>query len=325
VAAEGAPDMSALITRQMMVAFLSLSCLLGCASFERTTKLPIEPPRDGATWIQGTGGLRLYFSVKVPAGEPWGVLYFVSGPSIAAAEPYPKFTAALLASGIATAVLHPRGTGFSDGARGDIDDYRLFLDDLRLGLERVRKAFPGKAVFLLGHSAGGALALELAAKAAPPLAGVILVNPAYKLVYSEGMGPSLSDYVVYAFNAVFRRSALTVDMNSNPTAVKNDADREEGIRLQRDPLVVRYFSMRYMLAQREIMNACLGNVVAINAPLVVVQGAKDTLVDFRGNDEILAAAGTADKVKLVARKGAHGSSAVETVVEELLQWLRTHR
>lgn len=123
----------------MKIALLGLSCLLGCASFERTTKPPIEPPRDGVHWIQGTGGLCLYFSVKVPAGEPWGVLYFVSGPEIAAAEPYPKFTAALHASGIVTAVLHPRGAGFSDGERGDISDYRMFLDDLQLGLDRVRE------------------------------------------------------------------------------------------------------------------------------------------------------------------------------------------
>jgi acylglycerol lipase len=313
------------MTPVVMTAILGLSCMLGCASIARTTKPPVEPPRDGVSWIQGTGGPRLYFSVKVPAGEPRAVLYFVSGPEIATAEPYPKFTAALHASGIATAVLHPRGTGFSDGLRGDIDDYSLFLDDLRLGLERVRESFPGKAVFLLGHSAGGALALEVAAKAAPPLTGVILVNPAYKLVYSEGMGPSLTDYVVYAFNAVFRRSALAVDMNSNPSAVKDDADREEGIRRQRDPLVVRYFSMRYLLAQREVMNACLRNVALVDAPLLVVQGSKDALVDFRGNDEILAAARTADKVKLVASDGAHGPSAVETIVEELLQWLQTHR
>jgi acylglycerol lipase len=308
-----------------MIGTLCLSGMLGCASFARLTKPPIEPPREGTSWIQGARGVRLNFSAKAPAGEPWGVLYFVLGPEIGSAEPYPEFTAALHASGVATAVLHPRGAGFSDGVRGDIDDYSLFLDDLRLGLERARGTFPGKAVFLFGHSAGAALALEVAAKAEIPLAGVILVNPAYKMNYGEGMGPSLADYVAYAFNAVFRRSALTVDMNSNPAAVRNAADREEAIGMQRDPLVVRHFSMRYLLAQREVMNACPRNAAAIDAPLLLVQGAEDALVDPRGNDEILASARTADKVRLVAARGAHGSSAVETIVEELLQWLRAHR
>ncbi len=176
----------------------------------------------------------------------------------------------------------------------------------------------------MGHSAGATLALQVAAKAEPPLAGLILVNPAYKMTYGEGMGPSAGDYVVFAFNMVFRRSAITVDMNSKPWAVKNPADREEALRMQRDPLVVRYFSMRFLLAQREVMNACVRNAAAIDAPLLLVQGADDALVDPRGNEEILAAAGTMDKVKLVATNGAHGSSAVETIVEELLAWLRAH-
>ena len=157
------------------------------------------------------------------------------------------------------------------------------------------------------------------------LAGLILVNPAYKMTYGEGMGPSLGDYVAFAFNAVFRRSVLTVDMNGNPSAVKNPADREEALRMQHDPLVVRYFSMRYLLAQREVMTACLKNAAAIDAPLLLVQGAEDALVDPRGNEEILAAAKMADKAKLVATKGAHGSTAVETVVDELVAWLRGHR
>jgi acylglycerol lipase len=317
--------MSATRLTQVTIALLCLSGLFGCGSFERASKPPFEPPREGTSWIQSARGPRLYFSTKVPAGEPRGVLYFVPGPEIGSAEPYPLFTAALHASGFATAILHPRGTGYSDGVRGDIDDYGLFLDDLQIGLDRVRETFPGTPVFLLGHSAGATLALEVAAKAKKPLAGLVLVNPAYRMTYGEGMGPSFTDYVVYAFNAVFRRSALTVDMNGNPGAVKNAADREEALAMQRDPLVVRYFSMRYMLAQREVMNGCLKNAAAIDAPLLLVQGAEDALVDPRGNDEILAAARTADKVKLVAARGAHGSSAVETIVDELLQWLRSHR
>jgi alpha-beta hydrolase superfamily lysophospholipase len=272
----------------------------------------------------GNGRRAPLLSAKLPAGELWGVVYFVLGPEIGAGDPYPKLTAALHASGVAAAVLHPRGAGFSEGLRGDIDDYNLLLADLQLGLERTQKMFPGRAVFLFGHSAGATLALQVAAKAKTPLAGLILVNPAYKMTYSDGVGPSLGDYVAFAFNAVFRRSALTVDMNRNPEAVRNPADREEGLRMQRDPLVVRYFSMRYMLAQREVMNACAENAAVVDAPLLIVQGAGDALVDPRGNDEILAAAATTDKAKLVAAQGAHGSSAVETVVEELVKWLRAH-
>lgn len=304
---------------------LSLGGLLGCASFERLVRPPVEPPLEGASWLQGARGTRLFFSAKAPAGEPWGTVYFVLGPEIGAAEPYPELAAALHAAGLATAVLHPRGAGYSDGLRGDLDDFGLYLDDLRLGLERARETFPGTAVFLFGHSAGATLALQVAATAKPAPAGLVLVNPAYRLTSGEGMGPSLADYLAFGFNAVFRRSALTVDMNGNPSAVKNPADRAEALGMQRDPLVVRHFSMRYLLAQRAVMNACLENAAAVDAPLLLIQGAEDALVDPGGNEAILAAARTVDKVRLVAPRGGHGASAVETVVEALLRWLQAHR
>lgn len=153
----------------------------GHASFERSPRPLIEPPQGSASWIQGARGVRLHFSAREPADEPWGVVYFVLGPEIGGMEPYPKFTEALLKSGIATVFLHARGAGFSGGARGDIDDYSLFLDDFRVGLEQVRAILPGKTAFLFSHSAGAALALPLAAKAGAPPAGIILVNPAYKM------------------------------------------------------------------------------------------------------------------------------------------------
>jgi alpha-beta hydrolase superfamily lysophospholipase len=303
------------------VAIMGLLCV-GCASFERVTTPPYMPPNG--TWLQADPQTRLYFDEQ-GTSVAWGVVYFVQGPEIRATEPYPTFTSAAHAAGLATATIHPRGTGFSDGLRGDLDDYRRFLADLQLGLTRLHERFPGRCVFLFGHSAGATLALHVAATTQVPLAGVVLVNPAYKLKASEGLTPSFTDYVTYAFNLVFRRSALTVDMNSNPKALKNAADREEGFAMQRDPLVVRSFSMRYLLAQREVMNASATNVATLHVPLVLVQGADDALVDPQGNDEILSAAKTPDAVKLIAERGGHGASAVETMAAPLVDWLRAHR
>lgn len=295
------------------------------APAERLTRPPLPPPRAGASWLPGAGGPRLFFSARVPAGEPWAVLHAVPGPEIGAAEPYPAFAAALLAAGIATTILHPRGTGWSDGVRGDVEDFDLILGDLRLGLEHARRAFPGKAVFLLGHSAGAALALQVAARSVEPLAGLVLVNPAYRLAAARGMRPSLGDLARFAFDALFRRSTPTADMNGDPDAIGHAADREEARRMQRDPLVVRFFSMRFLLGQRAVMKACPRNAARVGAPLLLVQGAGDALVDPRGNDEILAAARSADKARLVAPEGGHGASAVETSVQALIRWLQAHR
>lgn len=297
--------------------------LAGCAAAPRRAAPPLAPPPDAA-WLIGDRGVRLYTDIQVPATPPAAAVYFVLGAEATSLEAYPQFLQSLRQAGIATAVLHARGTGFSDGLRGDLDDFELFLKDQRLGLEHLRKEIPGVPVFLFGHSAGAMFALELGAHPPFAVAGMVLVNPAYKMHYGEGMGPSAKDYVVYALNYVLRPSALTVDMNSSPERVRQPEDRREGLAMQQDPLVVRYFSMRFMFAQKKVMDRCLNNVAAVHAPLLLVQGSQDSLVDPSGNTEILQAAPDTSKTLLIAPLGGHGASAVETKAGEIVAWLREH-
>ncbi len=302
---------------------LSLGLLAaGCASYPRMTRPPVAPP-EPAVYMAGAGDERLYTLIEGDPA-PRGVVWYVLGPEIASAPPYPAFTKALHEAGFATATLHPRGAGYSSGVRGDIDDYALFLGDYKAFLQRLRERFGDRPLFLLGHSAGAAFALHVAATAKGPLAGLLLVNPAYKLIASPGMTPSFGDYVVYAANYLFRPAALTTDMNSKPSAVKDDLDRAEALALQADPLVVRYFSMRYLFAQKSVMDGCATNIAATDAPVLLVQGERDALVDPKGNDELVAAARSPDKQKLIAPEAGHGSSAVESVIPQLVDWLSRH-
>ncbi|MFO0588126.1 MAG: alpha/beta fold hydrolase [Polyangiaceae bacterium] len=280
-------------------------------------------PPASAVFMSGAGGEHLYTSIEGDS-EPRGVVWYVLGPEIASTPLYPGFTRALHQAGFATAILHPRGTGYSSGVRGDIEDYALFLGDYQELLLRLGERFAGRPLFLLGHSAGAAFALRIAATSKGALAGAILVNPAYKLINSEGMGPSFGDYIVYGANYIFRPAALTVDMNSNPSAVKNDLDRAEALAMQEDPLVVRHFSMRYLMAQKKVMDDCAANIAVTDVPVLLVQGAADALVDPKGNDELLAMARSTDRRKLVAPRAGHGSSAVESMIPELVDWLSRH-
>ncbi len=291
-------------------------CFAACASFPRLTKPPLPPPIDAGFFV-GEGDVRLYAEVAGPGTR--GVVWFVIGPEIASSPVYPRLTAALHEAGFATAVMHPRGTGYSDGLRGDIDDYQRVLGDYRQFFDRLAARF-GRRLFLFGHSAGAAFALELSARDTP-IAGVVVVNPAYKLRLAKGLGPTFGDYFTYAANAIFRPAALTVDMNSNPSLVENAEDRAAAEEMQRDPLVVRYFSLRYLLAQRKVMDRCPENARATRAPFLLIEGAHDGLVDPAGNTEILGAVPVADKQKRAAAEGGHGSSAVERLVPELVDWL----
>ena len=111
----------------------------GCASWPRLTTPPLAPPA-GAEFFTASDGARLFSKVE-GAGER-GVVWFVLGPEISSAPPVPALAAALRDAGFATAVVHPRGTGFSDGLRGDTADYPRFLSDYRDFLAALQAPLP---------------------------------------------------------------------------------------------------------------------------------------------------------------------------------------
>jgi len=289
-----------------------------CTAAERLTRPPVAAPA-GAEFFTATDGTKLFMAID---GVGKTAVWFVSGSEAQAAPPDPTLAAALRSAGLSTVVFHPRGTGFSEGLRGDADEYDAFLNDHHQFLRHLLDRF--ERVFLLGQSAGCAFALEAAARSPRPLAGLVLANPAWRLQTTKGMTPTFGDYVRFAWNAVFRPAALTVDMNSKPEAIEFAADREEGLAMQRDPLVVRWFSMRYLGAQGRVMDRIPENLAKTDVPLLLVQGAHDGLVDPKSFDELLAKSPARDKQKLLSPEGGHGSSAVETQVDAITAWLLAH-
>jgi alpha-beta hydrolase superfamily lysophospholipase len=206
----------------MRVVSLTGLLLLGllfasCAAAERMTRPPIPPPAL-AEFFTAADGTRLYFSIQGSAAR--GAVWFVSGAEARAEPPYPRLATALRESGFSTVVFHPRGTGLSDGLRGDAEDYEQFLQDHHVFLKYLVARFD--RLYLVGQSAGCAFALEAGVRSSKSPAGIVLANPAWRLRAAKGMTPSLGDYLRLAWNYVFRPSALTVDMNSKPEAVEFD-------------------------------------------------------------------------------------------------------
>ncbi len=75
-----------------------------------------------------------------------------------------------------------RGHGLSLGPRGVLRRYDDLLNDLETWLGWAARERPGLPVFLLGHSNGGLAAIRLLETRRPVVAGLILSNPALRLI-----------------------------------------------------------------------------------------------------------------------------------------------
>ncbi len=219
-------------------------------------------------------------------------------------------------------VIHPRGTGYSDGTRGDISNFNDFIND-HYEIIRNDKDYGSKQhkVFLFGHSMSTAVLL-VAADNLQNIAGAILVNPPYIQKAAKGMSPSFGEYIKYACYYLFANHTPVVNMAGDPTKIENEEDRKESESRINDPLLVKYFSMYMMIESKKIMDSMIDYSKSANYPLLIIYGEKDNIVDKKGCDLIYENWKHPDKLFALIPNGSHGKSTVKQANEIINKWIK---
>ncbi len=218
-------------------------------------------------------------------------------------------------------VIHPRGSGYSDGKRGDISDFSLFIDDY---IEVISKdedyKFNNHPIILFGHSMSCAI-LQAIAQKVENISGAILVNPTYILKESKGMSPSIKDYIEYALYFIFSKHKPIVNMAGAPNLIENEEDRKESESRINDPLLTKYFSLYMMMEARKVMNSMLSYSKKANYPLLLLYGMNDNIVDKKGCDIIYNEWYCENKQYHQITNGSHGKSTVKLADEIIKKWI----
>lgn len=307
------PGMPASRTRIRVLSLLGL-CAAAVAALRAIPvrvelRPPVPPPASGA-FLLARDGTRLFHEIDAPA-DPRAIVWIVQGIEVESGPSFPALRAALRRAGVGVATMHPRGTGFSDGPRGDVDDFRKILEDERTFARALRARFPRTPIALLGHGAGAAFAVETAAALADEVRfdGVILVNPAVGR-REGGVGPGARDLATYAAYLLFRPATPIVDMGGDPSRLRDPGDRRDAERAKADPLRVPRFSMRLLLGLRSVMNRSVENARGLRMPLLVICGKGDEIVDPSSGDDLARAWGGA-RTEVRRVWGGHGTAVVE--------------
>lgn len=133
-------------------------------------------------------GLSLATYTWAPASAPpRGVLVLTHGHGEYASK-YAHVAEALLAGGYAVVAYDVRGHGRSGGQRGHAPAYAALLSDLHLVQTEAGRQFPGRPLFLYGHSLGGQITLSYVVERQPQAAGVIVSAPWLRLTYQPPAG-----------------------------------------------------------------------------------------------------------------------------------------
>jgi alpha-beta hydrolase superfamily lysophospholipase len=181
-----------------------------------------------------------------------------------------------------------RGHGDSEGDRvcvGSFDDY---LEDLKIFLARVQASEPGRPVFLMGHSMGGAIVTLYALRNSPKVSGLVLSAPALKRPEDV---PGIKVFFTKVTSFFAPRLALfsleDEDFSRDPKVVED---------MKKDRLI--YDGAAPVKTAKELLGAMSDiddGMEQLKLPVLLLHGTKDKLTNPDGSRELDRRAASQDK------------------------------
>ncbi|EME16651.1 alpha/beta hydrolase [Rhodococcus triatomae] len=267
----------------------------------------------------GNHGTRIDYDIWTPDGNPVAVLVLAHGLGEHARR-YDHVVARLLELGVVVYAPDHRGHGRSGGKRVELKEWRDFTDDLHRVFGIARVDHPGLPVYLLGHSMGGAMALDYALDHQADLAGLILSGPAVDVT-------SGTPAVVVAIGKVVGRYLPGLPVE---TLDANLVSRDPKVvaAYNADPLV-HHGKVPAGIARGMILNAesLPARLPSLTLPLLLLHGEQDGLAKVDGSRMIASTAGTADLTYKEYPGLYHeifNEPEQDEVLDDVVGWLKAH-
>lgn len=269
-----------------------------------------------ARYVDGAGGLRLHYRAW-PAGSPRGALLVLHG-LFEHSRRYTELAATMTAAGLSTFALDLRGHGGSDGRRGHVARFELFLEDVdRFRDDVAAGLLAGLPVFLLAHSMGGLIGVRYLQERDSPFAGAVITSPWLgTAVAVPGWQRGLAAVLDRVFPAFPFPSDLDADLLSH--------DPERVADYRDDPAIHSTVTPRLWRQVAAAADRALERVDAMDGPMLFLLAGDDQVVDT-GRSLDLARSVAAGHVTIDVLDGYYHEVLQETgraaVMARILDWL----
>lgn len=272
-------------------------------------------PAETTGTFSGEAGGEIFWQRWEAEGAAKGVVVIAHGVSEHSGR-YTHVAERLNAAGYDVYALDHRGHGRSEGGRANIGRMASTVADVGTLIAIARERSPGLKLFLVGHSMGGAIALEFALEREGEIDGLVLSAPAAALEAASRFellaGRALS--VIAPGLGVFAVDPETV--SRDPEVVSDYAA---------DPLNHHgKLPARTVAELAGAIETFSERAPGLSLPLLVMVGTGDRLVPPEASYMVERRAGSADK-KLIAYEGLYheilNEPERERVLDDLVAWL----
>ena len=200
-----------------------------------------------------------------------------------------KLIRELVTKGYTVVIYDQPGHGLSGGARADIGNFSEYVVVLKDFVRLCRAELKGP-FHLVAHSMGSGVAIDyLLNDKETPFEKVVLMAPLIRSAawHVSGIGHAMAGSVVDSVPRVFRR---------------NSSDKQFLKFMKRDPLQTRVVPMTWLKALRA-WNADMVKYKASDKPVRIIQGTKDTTVNWKHNVKLLKGKFTKADIVMVEKAG----------------------
>lgn len=220
-------------------------------------------------------------------------------------------------AGVDVLAVDLRGHGRSSGRRGVVNRYEELCDDLRAAVAQAADDRPGLPRFALGHSNGGQVVLRALLDGGLDVSGVILSNPALRVLASIprwklGLGRFLNRFA----------PRVTVGTAVDLLALTRDPEMVEERRV--DPLRHARVNGPLYFGLVEGGRAVADRASEVHVPLLLILGGADPIIDPDFSSAVFDVFASTDKTRLVYPEMLHeplNDLNRETVLADLARWL----
>jgi len=266
--------------------------------------------------LKARDDLKLRGQAWIPPQQVHAVVCLVHGHG-EHSERYSGMADVIGQAGFALITFDLRGHGRSEGRRGHAPNYQTLMSDICLLLEEAATRFPGTPLFLYGHSLGGNLAAYYALKNEPPLAGVILSAPLFRLAFRPPRWKTALLRILYALH-------LTVPLTTglNRSALSRDTAVLE--RYRADPLAHKCITPQLALDMLRSGEWILQHAAEFPLPALLMHGRSDEVTSVEASREFASRLGQPCTLKIWDGfyHELHNEPEREQVFGCMLEWMQ---
>ncbi|MDY6847190.1 MAG: alpha/beta hydrolase [Chloroflexota bacterium] len=260
--------------------------------------------------------LKIYYQGWLPETESKAVIIIVHGLG-EHSERYDNVVNHFVRLGYAIYGFDLPGHGKSGGEREFIHEFKDYSDTLTRYKKMVKKWQPDKSIFILGHSMGGLIVTEYLIDHSDDFQGAVISAPA--ITIPDNINP-LTVFAGKVFSKIVPKMGI---MALDPNLIS----RDEGVVEDyiEDPLVFHGKTTARLSAEmlRAIMRVN-DEMREITAPLIVLQGSEDKLVNPQGSKMLYEGASSEDKTLKIYDGLFHevfNEPEREKVLTDVASWL----